>query len=90
MSVSSVASTVSVGHKGCAVPLEAALDETIAALQKHLNGTQCKLREIAAFVDFKEEVKMTDELDDGLRDMCWLFDDLRNMAYDFTTRNKRR
>ena len=79
-------SSVSVGYKGGAVPLEQALDEVIRDLQKHLNMVQCKLREIALIVeqdpDFKEEVKLSDELDDNLREMEWLFTDLRSMAYD--------
>jgi len=78
--------SVSVGYKGSAVPLEQALDETIRELQKHLNMVQLKLREIAVIVeqdpDFKEEVKLSDELDDNLREMTWLFTDLRSMAYD--------
>lgn len=78
--------SISVGFKGNAVPLEQALDETVRELQKHLNMVQVKLREIANIVeenpDFKEEVKLSDELDDNLRDMTWLFNDLRSMAYD--------
>ena len=86
MSVSSTCSNVSVGHKGCAVPLEQALDEVVRDLQKHLNTVQQNLRGIAMIVDqdddFKEEVKLSDELDDNLREMEWLFSDLRSMAYD--------
>jgi len=89
MSVSSVGSQASVGFRGGAVPMEQALDETVRDLQKHLNLVQCRLREIAAIVeqdnDFKEEVKLSDALDDELRDMSWLFDDLRLMAYDLIT-----
>lgn len=85
MSISSTGS-ISVGYKGGAVPLEEALDEVIRELQKHLNNVQIKLREIAILVeqdpDFKEEVELSDELDDNLREMEWLFTDLRSMAYD--------
>ena len=85
MSICSTGSAC-VGFKDGAVPLEEALDETIRELQKHLNMVQVRLREIAMLVeqdpDFKEEVKLSDELDDGLRDMNWLFNDLRAMAYD--------
>ena len=85
MSISSTGS-ISVGYRGCAVPMEQALDEVIRDLQKHLNSVQLKLREIATIVeqdpDFKEEVKLSDELDDNLREMEWLFTDLRSMAYD--------
>lgn len=87
MSTCSVSSYVGFGDK--AVPLEEALDETIRQLQAHLNMVQSRLREIAMLVeqdpDFKEEVKLSDELDDGLRDMNWLFNDLRTMAYDLIT-----
>jgi hypothetical protein len=85
MSISSSGS-VFVGFRGDAVPLDEALDETIRNLQKHLNMVQVKLREIAVLVeqdpDFQEEVKLSDDLDDELRDMNWLFSDLRSMAYD--------
>lgn len=85
MSISSSGS-VFVGFRGDAVPLDEALDETIRNLQKHLNMVQVKLREIAVIAeqdpDFKEEVKLSDDLDDELRDMNWLFSDLRSMAYD--------
>jgi hypothetical protein len=85
LSISSTGS-ISVGYKGGAVPLEQALDEVIRELQKHLNMVQVKLREIAIIVDqdpdFKEEVTLSDELDDNLREMEWLFSDLRSMAYD--------
>ena len=86
MSVSSACSNISVGYKGTAVPMEQALDEVIRDLQKHLNNVQVNLRGIAMIVeqddDFKEEVKLSDALDDDLRDMQWLFTDLREMAYD--------
>jgi hypothetical protein len=86
MSVSSVGSQLSVGLHGQAVNLEKALDETVAELQKHLNMVQVHLRCIAATVeqdnDFKIEVDESDKLDDDLREMSWLFDDLRSMAYD--------
>lgn len=86
MSVSSTCSNVSVGYKGGAMPLEQALDEVIRDLQKHLNSVQVSLRGIAMIVDqdndFKEEVKLSDILDDDLREMQWLFSDLRQMSYD--------
>jgi hypothetical protein len=85
MSVSSTCS-INIGFRGGAVPLEQALDETIRDLQKHLNNVQMKLREIAVIIDqdpdFREEVKLSDDLDDNLREMEWLFVDLRSMAYD--------
>lgn len=81
--------SVFVGHRGDAMTLDDALDETIRDLQKHLNMVQVKLREIATIVEqdpeFKEEVKLSDELDDNLRNMEWLFTDLRFMAYDLIT-----
>ena len=81
----STASTV-VGHHGTVIDLELAIDRTCQDIQKHINGVQCQLRQIAQFVEndgeFKEEVKMQDELDDELRLLAWLFDDLRNMGYD--------
>ena len=72
ISVSSVGSTCSVGFKGQAVNLEQALDSTIRDLQSHLNLVQCHLRSIAATV----------EQDDDLRQMGWLFEDLRSFATD--------
>jgi len=55
----------------------------------HLNLVQERLRNIAVIVDqdddFKEEVKLSDALDDDLREMGWLFEDLRGMAYDLIT-----
>ena len=86
MSVSSVGSTCSVGFKGQAVNLEQALDSTIRDLQSHLNLVQCHLRSIAATVeqddDFSVELDLTGKMDDVLRSMTWLFDDLRQMAAD--------
>lgn len=86
MSVSSVGSTSSVGFRGEAVNLEQALDSTIRDLQSHLNLVQCHLRSIAATVeqddDFGVELDLTGKMDDDLRSMTWLFDDLRQMAAD--------
>lgn len=77
---------VSVGFRGGAATLEVALEETIKNLQGHLNGVQLKLRQIAqlceADPEFKAEVELSDSLDDELREMMWLFDELRQMAYD--------
>ena len=73
MSVSSVGSTASVGFKGQAVNLDAALDETVSDLQKHLNMVQVHLRLIA---------RTSGKLDDDLREMGWLFEDLRSFATD--------
>ena len=86
MSVSSVGSTCSVGFKGQAVNLEQALDSTIRDLQSHLNMVQVHLRTIAATVeqddDFSVELDLTGKMDDDLRSMIWLFDDLRQFAAD--------
>ena len=86
MSVSSVGSTASVGFRGQAVNLEAALDETVRGLQAHLNLVQCHLRGIAATLeqddDLSVELKLSADLDDELRSMAWLFDDLRGFATD--------
>ena len=86
MSVSSVGSTASVGFKGGAVNLEQALDETIRDLQKHLNMVQCSLRSIAATVeqddDYKTELDLAANLDSDLRQMSWLFEDLRAFCWD--------
>jgi len=86
MSVSSACSNISVGYKGGAMPLEQALDEVVRDLQKHLNSVQVSLRGIAMIVeqdnDFQEEVKLSDMLDDDIREMEWLFSDLRSMCYD--------
>ncbi len=86
MSVSSVGSTMSVGFHGQAVNLEQALDQTIRDLQKHLNMVQVHLRSIAATVeqddDLNVELKLSGDLDDDLREMAFLFEDLRGMAVD--------
>ena len=86
MSVSSVGSTCSVGFKGQAVNLEQALDSTIRDLQSHLNLVQCHLRSIAATVeqddDLAVELELSGKLDDDLRQMGWLFEDLRSFATD--------
>ena len=86
MSVSSVGSTVSVGFRGEAVSLEVGLDQCVRDLQKHLNMVQVHLRQIASIceqdADFKVEVSESDKLDDELREMCWLFADLRQFAED--------
>lgn len=86
MSVSSVGSTLSVGFHGSAMNYEQALDETVRELQKHLNMVQVHLRTIAHTVeqddDYETELKLSGALDDDLRDMSWLFDDLRQMATD--------
>lgn len=86
MSVSSVASNASVSFRGGQVDLEQALDETVRELQKHLNMVQVHLRMIAATVDrdpdFSEELKLTGDVDDDLREMSFLFEDLRRFATD--------
>ncbi len=86
MSVSSVGSMASVGFHGQSVNLEQALDETVRELQKHLNMVQVHLRTIAATVerddDFEEELALTGKVDDDLREMSWLFEDLRAFAAD--------
>ena len=86
MSVSSVESTTSVGFKGQAVNLDAALDETVRDLQKHLNMVQVHLRLIASTVeqddDLATELELSGKLDDDLREMGWLFEDLRSFATD--------
>lgn len=86
MSVSSVGSMASVGFHGQSVNLEQALDETVRELQKHLNMVQVHLRTIAATVerddDFAEELTLTGKVDDDLREMSWLFEDLRAFAAD--------
>lgn len=85
-STSSVGSTVSVGFHGRAVGMEEALDETVRGLQKHLNLVQCHLRTIAAVVeqddDYAVELKLSADLDDDLRQMSFLFEDLRQMGCD--------
>ena len=86
MSVSSVGSMASVGFHGQSVNLEQALDETVRELQKHLNMVQVHLRTIAATVerddDFAEELALTGKVDDDLREMSWLIEDLRAFAAD--------
>lgn len=76
----------SVGFHGRAVGIEEALDETVRGLQKHLNLVQCHLRTIAAVVEqddnYEVELKLSADLDDDLRQMAWLFEDLRQMGCD--------
>ena len=86
MSVSSVGSTVSLGFKGQSVNFEHALDETVRELQKHLNMVQVHLRLISSTVeqddDLAVELELSGKLDDDLREMGWLFEDLRSFATD--------
>ena len=86
MSVSSVGSTASVCFRGGAVNLEQTLDSTIWELQMHLNLVQCSLRSIAATVeqddDYKTELDLAANLDSDLRQMSWLFEDLRAFCWD--------
>lgn len=86
MSVSSVGSIASVGFHGQSMNLEQALDATVRDLQHHLNMVQVHLRTIAATVerdsDFAEELALTGNVDDDLREMGWLFEDLRAFAAD--------
>src|SRR5688572_20691457 len=86
MSVSSVGSMVSVGFHGREVGMEEALDETVRALQRHLNLAQCHLREIAAVVErneeYEQELKLSWDLDEDLLQMSFLFEDLRMMSLD--------
>lgn len=84
MSVSSVGSTASVSLHGQDVPLEVALRNTVRDIQKHLNLVECHMIGIAAVLDqdddYAAELDYLGKIDDELREMTWLFDDLRGFA----------
>lgn len=86
MSVSSVGSSASVGFHGQQVNLDQALQETVDKLIRHMNRIQFELRQLAAAVEqdlpFEEELKMSGQINDELRRMEWLFQDLRAMQDD--------
>lgn len=89
MSISSVGSTASVGFQGEAVNLEQALDHTCRDLINHLNHVQLQLRTLAAApeqdLEFLEELDVCAKMDDNLREMGWLFDDLRGYQCDLVS-----
>jgi hypothetical protein len=66
--------------------MEEALDETVRALQKHLNMVQVHLRNIAHVVEqdgeYEEELKLSWAVDEDLLQMGFLFEDLRGMCLD--------
>lgn len=86
MSTSSVGSTASVGFQGGASGLEPALDHTCRDLINHMNHVQLALRNLAAApeqdLEYQEELDICGRMDDNLREMCWLFDDLRGYQCD--------
>lgn len=86
MSVSSVGSQSSVGFHGGLVHLDQALDETVRDLIGHLNKVQLALRQISVASEqdmkYEDELSLAGGMDDDLREMSWLFDDLRGMQMD--------
>ena len=89
MSVSSVGSTACVGLGGEVVNLEQALDETCRKIITHMNHIQLQLRLLAAApeqnVEYEDELDICAKLDDNLRELSWLFDDLRHMQFDLVS-----
>lgn len=85
MSIASTASSVQVGFRGTASTLENAMRTTIRELQSHLNNAEIMMCQIATLVEqdapFRDEVKLSDDFDDDIRGMCWLFEDLRTLTY---------
>src|SRR5690606_4204326 len=89
MSVSSVGSTACVGLGGEVVNLEQALDETCRRIITHMNHIQLQLRTLAAGSEqdlpYEDELDVCAKLDDNLRELSWLFDDLRHMQFDLVS-----
>src|SRR5690606_16028941 len=89
MSVSSVGSTACVGLGGEVVNLEQALDETCRGIINEMNHIQLQLRLLAAApeqdVEYSTELEMCGKMDDHLRQLSWLFDDLRHMQCDLVS-----
>lgn len=79
----------SVGFHGDTQTLDRALELTVNDLIKHLNHVQLKLRLLASAAEqdmpYGEELKMCSDIDDDLREMGWLFDDLRAMKEDLVS-----
>lgn len=86
MSVSSVGSMASVSHHGEQVSLDRALELCVNDLIRHLNHVQLALRSIAAAPEqdlpFNEELDLARKMDDDLRQMGYLLEDLRYMEED--------
>ena len=89
MSVSSVGSQASVGFQGELVNLEQALDSTCRDLINHMNHVQLQLRTLAAAPEqdlpYEEELDICTKMDDNLREMSWLFEDLRGYQCDLVS-----
>lgn len=86
MSVASGASSVSVSLNGETMNLETALDTVVRDLQKHLNLVQLHLRMIGMGSergdDFQEMINEADQIQNGIVEMNFLFQDLYDMAYE--------
>ena len=86
MSISSVGSQASVSFHGAQQSLDLALDQTVRDLIKHMNAVQFQLRSLAMAPDqdvpFEDELKLCAKIADDLRQMSWLFDDLRRFQFD--------
>ena len=63
-----------------------ALDDTCRDLIKHMNAVQFQLRSLAMApeqdVPYEDELSMCGKIADDLRQMCWLFEDLRGFQFD--------
>ena len=85
MSIASGASSVSISLNGREMNLEEALDSVVRDLQKHLNMVQLQLRMLGVGSerddDFEDQIKEADKMQDSIREMTWLFEDLYDMSY---------
>ena len=87
MSSSSCGSGVSgfsVSYCGSEVDLECAIDDSYKNLQKHLNNSQCSLRQLAMLSeqdqDFEEAVKLYDMIEEDIDGMICLFRELKSVS----------
>ena len=77
------------GFGGEVVNLEQALDQTCRDIITHMNHIQLQLRTLAAGPEqdlpYEDELNICGKMDDNLRELSWLFDDLRHMQCDLVS-----
>ena len=84
MSICSQMSEMSISINGMEVNLVEAIDSTFRDLQKHLNSSQCNLRNLASCSDRGDEFEVSHkyccEIDDDVSEMLLLFKDLKSIV----------
>ena len=83
MSICSQMSEMSISINGMEVNLVEAIDSAFRDLQKHLNSSQCNLRNLASCSDRGDEFEVSHkyccEIDDDVSAMLLLFKDLKSI-----------